>query len=252
MLTKIPGKWCAALLAKSTFSIVSNSIRNQSKICKEILLLFSAFFLPGMLFGGPGADPLAFEHLEHHLLVLLVALPQIGLIIYLVRLQPQLEPARYGIAPIRAHDPLWALAATLLILLLLALLAVPLSFLPGTEQALSEGIRWQFRRWEYLPLVVLTSIAVGYREELFFRGYLIGRLQDAGLPPSAALGASTVLFGLGHVYQGVAGVLVTTVVGGVLGVLFIRSRNLHLVALTHALYNVFVLTVGSLLYDLPT
>ncbi len=242
MLTKIPGERCAALM--------SHSIRNQSNICKEILLLFTAFFLPGMLFGGPGADPLAFEQLEHHLLVLLVALPQIGLIVYLVRLQPQLEPARYGIAPIRAHDPLWALAATVLLLLLLALIAVPLSFLPGSEQALSEGFRWQFRRWEYLPLVVLTSIAVGYREELFFRGYLIGRLQDAGLPQSAALGASTVLFGLGHVYQGVSGILVTSVVGGVLGVLFIRSRNLHLVALTHALYNVFVLTVGSLLYDL--
>ncbi|TVQ41254.1 MAG: CPBP family intramembrane metalloprotease [Spirochaetaceae bacterium] len=231
---------------------MNHSIRNRSNVCKEILLVFTAFFLPGILFGGPGADPLAFERLEHHITVLVVALPQIGLIIYLLQLQPELALERYGIAPIRARDPLWAAATTLLLLLVLLLIAIPLSFLPGAQRALAEGFRWQFRRWEYVPLVLLTSVAVGYREELFFRGYLIGRLEDAGLSQTAALGLSTILFGLGHLYQGATGALATATIGLVLGIVFLRRRNLHVVALAHALYNTLVLTVGTVLRDLPT
>ena len=228
---------------------MNESIRNRAEVCKEILLLFTAFFLPGMLFGG--ADPHAFEQLEHHAMVMIVALPQIGLIVYLLQLQPQLNPAHYGIAPINPRDLLRAPAVALLLLLVLALIAVPLSFLPGAHRALSEGFRWQFGRWQFIPLVVLTSILVGYREELFFRGYLIGRLEDIGLSRAAALGGSCVLFGLGHIYQGASGVLITMAIGAVLGIVFVRRRNLHVVALAHGLYNVIVLTAGPLLRELP-
>lgn len=90
-----------------------------------------------------------------------------------------------------------------------------------------------------------TLAALG--EEMVFRGYLIRRMEDllgstrAGL--SGAVVVSSTLFGLGHAYQGWAGVIATGTIGVMLALLYIVStRNLWVVILCHALVNTAALT----------
>lgn len=230
---------------------MKESIRTDSNACKEIVLVFAAFFLPGILFGAPIADARAFEQLSHHLLVLTVALPQIGLILYLLTLQPWLHPARYGVVSFRPADLLRALGLLLLLLLVPLVLTGVLLLLPDVQRLLENGFRWRFGRWEYAPLVILTSIVVGYREELFFRGYLIGRLEDAGVGRGAAVMGGSVLFGLGHLYQGLPGFIVATLTGLILSVAFLRRRSVHGIALAHGLYNSAVLFVSAMVAQIP-
>jgi membrane protease YdiL (CAAX protease family) len=94
-------------------------------------------------------------------------------------------------------------------------------------------------------LVAWSSAAIG--EELQFRGFLWSRLERLyGEGPGATRGAlvtQAALFGLGHLYQGPAGVLVTGVLGLVLGTVYLAGRRSLLPCmLLHALIDTISLT----------
>ena len=84
--------------------------------------------------------------------------------------------------------------------------------------------------------LVWTFAAFG--EEMGYRGYLMTRAADVGnrsrLAYTAALVASSVLFGYGHYYKGPAGILQSTVSGLILGGAYLLSRkNLWVSVLAH-------------------
>jgi membrane protease YdiL (CAAX protease family) len=89
-------------------------------------------------------------------------------------------------------------------------------------------------------LLILLCAAVGYREEVFFRAYLVTRLGDLGVKPGWAVAGSALVFGMAHFYEGIFGVALAGVVGAFFGFVFVRSKDLHAVAGAHALYNLGV------------
>lgn len=74
----------------------------------------------------------------------------------------------------------------------------------------------------------LLSLTAGVCEEVYFRGFLIRVLHEHGsaLPLAATLVASSLIFGLGHLYQGAKGVLGMTIGGLVFGLLFLLTGSL--------------------------
>ena len=98
-------------------------------------------------------------------------------------------------------------------------------------------------------LALAQLVVVALPEELFFRGYLMGRLEDA-LPPSRtllgapvgwALVLQAVLFGLGHVLVSLDPLAFTRAFPGLLfGWLFARTRSILAGTLFHAACNVLV------------
>ena len=99
----------------------------------------------------------------------------------------------------------------------------------------------------YIQLLLLSWTIAAFGEELLFRGYLLGRIAGLLGGGRAAYGAALVLqaaaFGAAHLYQGLAGVLVTGSVGLVLGLLFLRARrNLWVVIIAHGLIDTVSLT----------
>ena len=90
-------------------------------------------------------------------------------------------------------------------------------------------------------LIVWTSAAFG--EEMFFRGYLITRCQQA-LPNSLlstmlAIFIPAVIFGYGHYgYQGIRGFVMTGLIGVAFGITFLLfKRSLWPVILMHGLID---------------
>jgi membrane protease YdiL (CAAX protease family) len=88
--------------------------------------------------------------------------------------------------------------------------------------------------------VVWTLAAFG--EEMVFRGYLMNRISDlvgggrAGW--IAALLGSSLIFGAGHAYQGLAGAIGTTEIGLLLGILYLMNkRNLWMNIVCHGLID---------------
>ena len=96
------------------------------------------------------------------------------------------------------------------------------------------------RRWWWL-----VGISAGICEEIVYRGFLLHYFH--GLPfhwsLTWALVGSSVCFGVGHLYQGLAGAVQTFVIGFLLGAIFLVTGNLLLPVGLHTIMDLRVLAL---------
>jgi membrane protease YdiL (CAAX protease family) len=89
---------------------------------------------------------------------------------------------------------------------------------------------------EELSLFFKLSFTAGICEELLYRGYLIWYLSHwLSFYPAAAL--ASLLFGIGHVYQGWRGVITTGFVGAFLAAVYLITGSLYAGMVMHALMD---------------
>jgi len=96
------------------------------------------------------------------------------------------------------------------------------------------------RRWWWL-----VCITAGVCEEFIYRGFLLHyfHVQPFHLSLTWALVVSSLIFGVGHLYQGGLGAVQTALIGFVFGVMFIVTGNLLLPMLVHAVLDLRVLAM---------
>ena len=94
------------------------------------------------------------------------------------------------------------------------------------------------RRWWWL-----VCITAGVCEELIYRGFLLQYLHWTPLHLSLtqALIVASLIFGAGHLYQGIAGAISTCMIGFMMGCLFLMTGSLALPMVLHALIDLRVL-----------
>jgi membrane protease YdiL (CAAX protease family) len=100
----------------------------------------------------------------------------------------------------------------------------------------------------YLLWLATVWTAAAFGEEMFFRGYLVTRLQtafsDFKFGAVLAVLVPAILFGLGHVYyQGLRGLIITGAIGLAFGTMFlIFKRNLWPLVLWHGIIDTLTFT----------
>jgi membrane protease YdiL (CAAX protease family) len=213
----------------------------------EVLLFFAAFFLPGYAAQGAFAPPESATTLLM-LQSILTGVPQFLLMAWVATTRDGTPPARWGLVTFEPRDALRSLVVVLscfaaVLPFVILLVALP----PDVSRGIGQGYRWGLQSAAQIPVSVLFGLTAGYREEFFFRAYLLGRLDELGLAVPAAVAVSTAVFCLGHVYEGPLAVAVTAALGVVLSVAWLRRRSLHVVAIAHGLYNTLVLCLGLVL-----
>lgn len=91
--------------------------------------------------------------------------------------------------------------------------------------------------------IIMSFTGGGFREELFFRGYLINKISKLlGSAPWTIWLASVLqimLFAQGHIYQGITGVIETALSAIIFTGVYLRSRSLWQSILFHTLYDIF-------------
>lgn len=92
-----------------------------------------------------------------------------------------------------------------------------------------------------LRWALVVSVFAGVFEEIAYRGYLMAWF-GVWLGPWGALAASSILFGLAHLYQGRLGVLVTAVLGALFGWIYLETGSLLLPILLHAALDLSQMT----------
>jgi len=102
--------------------------------------------------------------------------------------------------------------------------------------------------WTALKGLGLVWTFAAFGEELGYRRYLLGRAADIGnrttIAHWIALLVVSALFGLGHYYQGPAGIFTTACDGFVIGAAYLLSgRNLWVAVLTHGMIDTFGIAV---------
>ncbi len=94
-------------------------------------------------------------------------------------------------------------------------------------------------------LFAVVAAGAGIAEELAFRGFLLFYfarfLPGAGVP--VAVLASSAAFGLGHLYQGVRGVVLTAALGLFLAALYVLSGSLLVPIVVHAALDLRLLAI---------
>lgn len=98
------------------------------------------------------------------------------------------------------------------------------------------------RGWAFL-----VSLNAGLSEELFFRLALPLLLLPLAGDGGLAFWLAVLIFGLGHIYQGVWGIVTTTIVGAVLGFAYLYSGNIWLAVAIHAGIDMWSLVVMPVL-----
>ena len=145
----------------------------------------------------------------------------------------------------------WTGVAWAVVLLACVLLVAQVTAVWGNEAGLSS-LRKQMTTVEgYLPhtpvelkLFLAASLAAGICEEIVYRGYLLAYF-DGLVGPAGAVLASTFLFGLGHAYQGAAGIVRTGVVGLLCAGAYVVTGSLLAPILLHVVIDA---TSGLLAY----
>lgn len=101
--------------------------------------------------------------------------------------------------------------------------------------------------WWTVPVLVLDAVEAALLEEVVVVAYLVTRLRQLGLTDVAAVGASALLRGTYHLYQGWGGFLGNLAMGALFGVVFVRTRRAWPIVIAHFLLDVAAGT-GFLLF----
>jgi membrane protease YdiL (CAAX protease family) len=91
--------------------------------------------------------------------------------------------------------------------------------------------------WWRMPVLLAVAFANGWAEEVIVVAFLITRLRQVGVNPTAALLASSVLRGVYHLYQGYGAGLGNIVMGLVFGYVWMRTRRLWPLIVAHGLID---------------
>ncbi|MGH2525420.1 MAG: CPBP family intramembrane glutamic endopeptidase [Actinomycetota bacterium] len=92
--------------------------------------------------------------------------------------------------------------------------------------------------WWTVPVLVLNAIEAALLEEVVVVAYLVTRLRQLGLTESASVGASALLRGTYHLYQGWGGFLGNLAMGALFGTVFSRTRRVWPIVVAHLLLDV--------------
>lgn len=228
------------------FRLKNKKIALDPLVFLEILLFFAVFFLPSFIFFDQG-QLMQWNNPSFHMQLFSIALPQSLLLLYVIYIREKKFSPRYGFFPAFKISSWLLLLPLIVVLFLLAALSSSLAIvIEGTEMVL-PAFDFRLSPNPYIHVLALLScLLTGYREELFFRSYLLTEYQKSRLPMVFAVICFNLLFAAGHLYQGLAGFFTAFSTGLLLSLLFLWKRNLHLNAIGHGLYNYTVLLLSQL------
>lgn len=213
--------------------------RQRFYMIAEILLLFFCFFMP-IIFTSPetsaesNTEAVSISMINY----ILTAIPQVLLLIYIIWIRKDIALKNFGITFPVPRDFLFAFGHALALFVLIMIISTLVQLLPeGLQEFLYPESEIRFEGRSNGPIILLFSLTTGYREELFFRSYLLTRFRQLGIPIRKAVVIGAILFGLMHLYQGLFGFILTSLIAVYLSIVFLKTRSLNMIALAHALFN---------------
>ena len=103
--------------------------------------------------------------------------------------------------------------------------------------------------WWVAPVLILSALQNAIVEEVVMVGYLFTRWTQAGWRLPAVIVASAVIRGSYHLYQGFGGFVGNIVMGLILGTVYLRTRRVLPLIITHAVLDTVAFVGYALLHD---
>lgn len=148
------------------------------------------------------------------------------------------------------HRSLWTLGVATVLVLVVAYIVATLpralrdhDALARVRQRLSGVDRMLPRSDREMKTFWALAVTAGICEEVLYRGYLFWYFGH-WLPQPYVLVVTAVVFGIGHSYQGMRGVVTTGIAGLFLGSVYLLTGSLYLPMAFHALIDAYSGYVG--------
>jgi membrane protease YdiL (CAAX protease family) len=102
----------------------------------------------------------------------------------------------------------------------------------------------------YLPVLIVLSVLKGGFSEELWRVFVLTRFQKCFGKPGLiiALILGSILFGFGHLYQGIASVMSISIVGFLFALIYLRKGFAWEAVVGHATYDIVAIILGFILY----
>lgn len=216
---------------KELFSNLNFKFSNMTYVSFALILLFS---LQG--FFGDSSDMFTNMNEMTRVLVYLSTIILLWIlygVIYFAVIKESTTVHSIGIVKLRVLDFARGIAILLTLFLvasIASLFMAQLGFVMPSEvemflpQELFGKLLWVF-----------MSFTAGFCEEAVFRGYLMTRIRLLGKFDSWTIPVilSSILFGIPHLYQGFAGMVVITLLGAIFAISYIRYRTIWPAIIAH-------------------
>jgi membrane protease YdiL (CAAX protease family) len=101
-----------------------------------------------------------------------------------------------------------------------------------------------------LPLWILAALFKGAFSEELWRIFALTRFEKWLAKPGLifALILGSVVFGFGHLYQGLSGLITIAIVGFLYALVYLRRRRALEAVFAHATFNMIGIGLGYILY----
>ncbi|WP_240646071.1 CPBP family intramembrane glutamic endopeptidase [Georgenia sp. SYP-B2076] len=94
------------------------------------------------------------------------------------------------------------------------------------------------QHWWTVPVLILAALQNALLEEVVVAGYLVERLEQMGWRPGAVVGASALVRGAYHLYQGIGPFVGNAVMGVIFAAYYRRRRRTTPLVIAHTLIDV--------------
>jgi membrane protease YdiL (CAAX protease family) len=176
---------------------------------------------------GPPTAPIA---MMRELTIFALAL----LLIWIVRSKERQPLSSVGFVPAPAgRIALWTLIGLVGCAVALAIGLLAVNVLGLRFGSAPGSVPVKLPMW----VTIVVVLRAGIVEELFYRGYAIGRLQQLFGNKVVAILLPLLIFAASHYTQGAGGMLVTLLMGSALTALYLWKRNLWVVIFCHFLLD---------------
>ena len=101
--------------------------------------------------------------------------------------------------------------------------------------------------WWTIPVLILAALQNGILEEVVMVGYLFTRWRQAGWSPWLIIGASALIRGGYHLYQGFGGFVGNLAMGVIFGLVYLRLRRVQPVVVAHTTLDIIAFVGYALL-----
>ncbi|WP_294120822.1 type II CAAX endopeptidase family protein [Sphingomonas sp.] len=157
----------------------------------------------------------------------LIILALVAILVWIIRTREKLPLSSIGLRPQKIVPALlWSLAVMLVfgvgIAACLAIFPlIGLSYGSSSGPAVPIGVS------------LLLYARAGIAEEIFYRGYAIERIEALTGSRAIAAAVPLLIFAGGHFSQGLPGILITFVLGGIATAIYLWKRNLLILIIAH-------------------
>ncbi len=228
------------------FATTRNLLAEEVLVVLSLSLLASAVFAVIDLLSAPVSRRVVVAtfpnvQLATQVASIVFALAPVALVIHLARRSGEgLEPFGIGSGTIAA-DVRWGIALGAVVALVGAGLYVAAIELDVNRFVVPVP---PLGHWWTVPVLVLGSLENALLEEVVVVGYLVRRLEQIGWASAVAIGASALLRGAYHLYQGWGGFAGNVLLGATFGYVFVRWRRTWPLVVAHF----FVDTLAGITY----